>query len=191
MNGGIDMAEKKKPGCFGKMIRFVCYFLVFAAIFGAINNGDKDTKTSAPQQTARATQASTDKPTIEPTGEPTQKPTFDPEAAKTILGAMLANSYSYHSISGDETGFVINVSGEGLGQALRLIKQSQNADLLKSWEETKQTFIYVYGNVHDFLKTSGMEKPVLMMNIVNDQNHDDIVLSVYEGQIIYDAIAAK
>ena len=36
-----------------------------------------------------------------------------------------------------------------------------------------------------------MEKPVLMMNIVNDQNHDDIVLSVYEGQIIYDAIAAK
>ena len=181
------MAEKKKPGCFGKMIRFVCFFLVFAAIFGAMGNSDKETKNPTPLQTEKATQV----PTNTPTNEPTQKPTFDPEVAKTILGAMLANSYSYYNISGDETGFIINVSGEGLGQALRLTKQSQNTDLLKTWEETKQTFVYVYGNVKDFLKTSGMEKPVLMMNIVNDQNHDDIVLSVYEGQVIYDAITAQ
>lgn len=181
------MAEKKKPGCLGKMIRFVCFFLVFAAIFGAMGNSDKDTKDSTPHKTEKATQA----PTSEPTSKPTQKPPFDPEAAKTILGAMLADSYSYHSISGDETGFVINVSAEGLGQALYLTKQTQNADLLKTWAETKQTFIYLYGNVQDFLKTSGMEKPVLMMNVVNDQNHDDIVLSVYENVVIYDAITQK
>lgn len=185
------MAEKKKPGCFGKMIRFVCFFFVFAAIFGAMGNSDKETKNPTPPQTEKATQAPTNTPTNEPINEPTQKPTFDPEAAKTILGAMLANSYSYYDISGDETGFIINVSGEGIGQALRLTKQSQNTDLLKTWEETKQTFVCVYDSVQNFLKISGMEKPVLMMNIVNDQNHDDVVLSVYEGQVIYDAITAQ
>lgn len=181
------MSQKKKPGCFGKMIRFICLFFIFAAIFGVANNSDKDTPKPTDQQTTEFKPETT----AAPTDAPTSKPTFDPETAKTILGAMLSESYSYHSISGDETGFVINVSAEGLGQALYLTKQSQNADLLKTWEATKQTFVYLYGNVQDFLKTSGMEKPILMMNVLNDQNHDDIVLSVYENVVIYDAITQK
>lgn len=197
---------KQKPGCLVRIVKWAAIILGILIFIGV--TGDWTESSSDPGATARptavktatakprATATPTAKPTATPrptnTPKPTEKPfgKEDVELMKTFLSAALQESYSWYDIQGDETGFTINVAGDGVAQAVTLYKSLGKGADSEDWVIVKDSFVELYNLVYQSLETFGMKDPSLMMNIVNDLNHDNYLLIVGEGgTIIYDVLA--
>lgn len=202
--------RKKKKSCLGRFFSFLitfCLLLIFLALaIGGSSTNESPKVSGTVKPTTTHTDAATSKPTVKPTAtskptatpkptntpEPTDAPITaeDVEAIKNYLSVLLNESYSYYDISGDETGFTINVSGDGLAEAVALYKSLGKGTDSEEWVLLKDSFVYLYNRVYEALETFGMKDPALMMSVVNNQNHDYYLLVVANGgTIVYDVLA--
>lgn len=196
--------KKKQKSCIGRLFTFLmvcCILLIaFASVFGGSPSNESPNVSATVKPTATHTASVTSKPTAKPTATPkptnTPEPTDAPitaedvEAIKNYLSVLLNESYSYYDISGDETGFTINVSGDGLAEAVSLYKAVGRGADSPDWVFLKDSFVDLYKKVYQSLETFGMKDPALMMSVVNDQNHEYYLLIVADGgRIIYDVLA--
>lgn len=202
------MARKKKGNCLMRMLKFVFVFCFFLVVIVGMNTDTKSTNdkptvtfTAKPEETktieelkdmlksAQATEA----PTAEPTSKPTETPTTtvskkDIDAIKNLLKEAMAG-FSYSNVSGDETGFTLTVAMDGLAAEVAAAKASKEKS--EGWADVRKVSVLMCNNASGMIKNFGMTNAVCALYVVNDINHDDVLLFVLDGQIVFDCMDIK
>ena len=121
--------------------------------------------------------------------EETVDEAVDPALIKSFLETMLADSFDYSLVEGDETGFTISVAINGLTAEVYTAKTAGYDENYGPWVDAKNSMLEAYNATYELLITMGMENPSLMMIVLNDTNHDNYLLAMYAGSIVYDVMA--
>ena len=87
------------------------------------------------------------------------------------------------------TSFTIFVAMDGLAFELAVQTELGKDPNAAGWNDVKTSMLSAYGGCKALLDSVGLTDAVLMINLVNDNNYDLVLLSVYDGQIVYDALA--
>lgn len=181
---------KKKKGCFARLISGI--FGAFAALvlLVILIPTDSDKPASSTQKVASTKPTATVSVTATPEVEPqttVSKETV--EGLKVILKAAASDVYSFFDVTGDETGFTLTIASAGLTQAVALAQADTTGSLLPAWEESKTSLMNLYEQTYALIEQAGMKEPALMINVVNDLNHDYTLLAIIDHQIVYDVLA--
>ena len=207
------MTGKKKGNCLMRIIKFLFVFCLFVVIMVGMNT-DTDKSKNTPDNTVSHKPQTTNAPTAtlkleKITPEPTKtieelkallkeaqnKETPTPKTSKeTIEGikSLLSNSmegFSYYNVSGDETGFTMTVAMDGLAAEVAAAKASKEKS--EGWADVRKVSVLMCNNASGMIKNFGMTNAVCALYVVNDINHDDVLLFVLDGQIVFDCMDMK
>lgn len=146
----------------------------------------ESTPTPAPQ-----TQA------VEPSAEITDAPeASDAQSAIISLDDLCAtiesllddDGYSGVDVTREEATITINVWLDGLCMELTLAQQSGNDSYQETWDTVKANFVSLSESISELVDTVGYADVYVTINILNDLNHDNVLLSVFEGIVIFDVM---
>lgn len=172
------------------------FWLIIVAVIGFVSNSGDSNK----PETESVTPPTVNIPSSEVT-EATEATfdTIDPQATEAenepidyvlvALDVFLANSYDYHEIEGDETEITINVASDGLAEAVTLAKIEGCDETYQPWVDAKKSMISACNSTGEFVKESGFENTTIFFNLLNDQNHDNVLLMIMNGAVVYDVMA--
>lgn len=188
--------KKKKKSCLGRLFStlIILFFMLFFAIGLSGNNDSATQKGSATvKPSATPGSASNATSTVTPTATPTISPTSTVKVSKASLVTMAksvleesASGFSYCKVDGDETGFTVYVAMDGLAFELAMYQELGKNVNEEGWQEVKDSLLYAYGNARNLLNGIGLDDASLMINMLNDNNHDYTLLSIFDGRIVYD-----
>lgn len=204
---GEEMSPKCKkcPKCGAKNKKPVYkkwwFWLIVVILLGSLGNGGSKTEAESITTTPPTTEAPTTVPTTEPTIETTEATTEATTEQETISGAeaaklvmsiielSIADTFDYHKIEGDETGITVTVATNGLVQDMTIAKYSGNGEINQDWVVAREALVSLSDTIYDSAVEFGMDDPVITLNVLNDQNHDNVILMVMNGIVVYDAMA--
>lgn len=148
----------------------ICAILVLALVFGG---DDADTDTKATETATHIVE--------------TPEPAMSKDEFKTTVDGVLDESFvAYnHTTKWDGDTLVIDIWGDGLAMGA-FLAASGDADFLSSWNSMKDTTEYMCDTICDAADGNGLNIDVLV-NILNETNLDNSLLSIYNGTTIYDA----
>lgn len=127
-----------------------------------------------------------------PTSTPAPTPTPTPVPAREIIDQIYdasAEYLDYFSVKGDEAGIIINMAMDGIAEELALALLSGHDETSEPWATYRETVLNFYFLFEDVIAANGRTDLELMVNLVNDRNYNNYLLSVYRGEIIYDEMA--
>ena len=183
-----EKRKKKKKGCFARLVSGFFGAVAIMALLLALIPSDSSKPTTSAKKASSAKPTATVSATATPKAEPQTTITAEQiEFIKNTLKEALSQ-YSYSEVSGDQTGFTITVASDGLAEAIAITKEHPTQEYKAIWEENKQILLESYEKTYSILETAGMKDPSLMLNVVNDLNHDYILLSIINHQVVYDAL---
>lgn len=177
------------------------FWLIIVVLIVSIGNGNDDTTSDPASTTPPSTQAPTTAPTTEPTIETTEATTEPVTEQETLSGAeaadlviammelSVAGKFDYHKIEGDETGITLSIAMDGLAQDMVIAGYSGKDENYEPWVDVKENMVGLCNTIHDSAVQFGMDNPIIMVNVLNDQNHENILLGIMNGIVIYDALA--
>ena len=104
-----------------------------------------------------------------------------------LLESSLADSFGDNLIVKEEDGVVsVTVWEDGIATAATLAKSNSSAK--DSWDEMVESFLELDGSVEELLELTGHDDYDVMLAIANDLNTDNLLLVVYNGQVVYDTV---
>lgn len=119
----------------------------------------------------------------------TEQPKLTLDEVKTEFDSALAQTFGEtgeYSISQQQNIIIINVWSEGMtADALKAQKDDQYKE---GWNEMVEKFLTAQASLQKKLDDNGHSDIVAMLNIVNDINHDRMLLVVAKHQVMYDAV---
>jgi hypothetical protein len=202
-----ETKKKKKPP---KWAYVVAVILVLWAI-GSIGGKSDGAEDAASTVEAPASVVETVEPSEEPTVEPS--PSEEPEASEepepseepesiveesstepiytlddigTLLNAALAENYDHHSVEVEDGTITINVWNDGI--AMATVYAAAGVDeVAESWGNLRESMVNLCNTIQDEVTDMGYPDTPVMLNLVNDQNTDNVLLSIYNGIVLYDA----
>ena len=189
---GKQAPQKKKPGCFMRLLKGVGIFLAIILVIGILgSSSDNDATDPAGTTTARPTATATKRPTATP--KPTQAPKSTEEKLAdhmALIQAVLSETYDFCEVKLQDDMIVVNVSMDGLTEALVTTANYGGSAEYEAWAEVKNNFLTLGKEIGKGIKKSGLDYPY-MLNLVNDQAHDRYLLIVTQDVIFYDCLAAE
>lgn len=102
---------------------------------------------------------------------------------KALLEKILEQNY-YYKLEGNESGFVIHISEEGIANACVSLMYGLNDR--ESWNSYVNSTIDYANSISDFLITCGIENPNLLFIVLDDLKFNSTILAIYNGNVIYD-----
>ena len=203
---GEEIAKKAKkcPHCGAKnkkpFFKKWWFWLIVIMMIGSCG-GNSTSETEPTPTTPPTTQAPTIEAT-EPTTEPTTEATTEPEAEEetlsgadaadlvvTMMELAIGDNFDYHKIEGDETGITLTVATNGLTKDMMDAKSLGYDENYEPWEVAKENMVGMCDTIYDSAVEFGMDDPVISVIVLNDQNHDNILLMIMNGVVVYDAMA--
>ena len=119
----------------------------------------------------------------------TEAPKMTLDEVKAEFDSALAQTFGEvgeYSISQQQNIIIINVWSEGMtADALKAQEDDQYKD---GWNEMVDKFLNAQASLQKKLDDNGHSDIVAMLNIVNDINHDRMLLVVAKHQVMYDAV---
>lgn len=177
------------------------FWLIVVFFFAAIGSGGSDTENETVATTPPTTQVAATAPTTAPTEvatEATTEPsdeeeTLSPEEASKLVVSMIelsiSDKFDYYDVEGDATGIILSVSTNGIVQELTTAMYSGEGENYEPWVEAKESLTALCSSIYDSAVEFGMKDPAIMINVLNDQNHDNIILVIQNGVVVYDVMA--
>jgi hypothetical protein len=178
------------------------FWLIVVAVIGAIGSGGSETESEQIATTPTTTQATTNEPTTEPTTEPSTEATTEPvaeqetfssedasELVMTMIKLSVSDKFDYYTVEGDETGITLCVATEGVAEDVVAAKLSGYDENYEPWVEAKDNFAGLCSSIYDSAIEFGMKDPVITLSVLNDQNHDNVLLMIMNGAVVYDVMA--
>lgn len=170
------------------------FWLIVVLVIGAIGSGGSDPEVDPITTVPTTTQASTFEPTTEATTTPvTEEETLSSaEAAElvmTMIEMSVSDGFDYHKVEGDETGITLSLASDGVAKDVVAAKYAGYDENYEPWVEVKTNFVFLCNSIYDSAIEFGMEDPVITLIVLNDQNHDNILLGITNGVVIYDVMA--
>ena len=113
----------------------------------------------------------------------------DVDAICSAFNIIGRDAYDYYDIQYIEGIFIASVSKSGLAEIVQNLKNLGYDENLDLWVEFQDLFIELYYAHRQALDDLTFEDIDVLLNVVNDLNPDNILLSIAFGEVIYDYMA--
>lgn len=166
---------KKLPKKKAKERKIWLYALIVAAVVLMLYALGPDSETAKPVQPAPATASKSTELSDSVVG-----------LIKTVIAAA---EPSFYEVDGDSTAVCVKMAFDGLAADLYAIQQTNSQETRQIWQETKNNFVSMHSGMKKLLDTVGMQEAFVEIDIVNDTNHDNVLLMIMNGSVVYDFLA--
>ena len=121
--------------------------------------------------------------------EEQQETNISEEDMKAIIERSLATGFGDDcSVSLDGTVYTVNAWQDGLA-VLSVLAQNGDASSLAAWEQITQTTVDASEQLQKLLEENGLGDHIAVVNIVNDANKENILLTAMYGMVFYDCVS--
>lgn len=196
---------KKNSGCcLSKISKVAFYFFAFLIVIGLFAGDDKNdtteqtsTQTKAVVASVVPTKAATQTPNITPatsqtpvaTKAPIKKSDID-SIAETFKGYFV-KTFDICKVEGDEEGFIIQIGMTGFAKTLKPLKATGVGSDYAEWAEMRDSLTAVVEQMVKIAESNGMDDPMVMLSLVNDEDTNMTLLTIVNGYVVYDSMAEK
>lgn len=104
-----------------------------------------------------------------------------------LVEIALGGSFSGKDVYHDGKDLIANVWMDGLTEELYAVKD-HGGESPESWENVKVSMVNLAESLCNVLSTYGQEDFELRLNILNDTNHENVLLSILDDTITYDVM---
>ena len=199
---GIAKSAKTCPHCGFRnkkpfYTKWWFWLIVVLLVLGAIgSNGDETGAVSNPNesQTLAATTAATTKATTAATTKATTAATT--KAASSVsyeevaeLVEVYLTEFEYYETTAIDGGIVVSVAQEGLAEAVVECMNAGYDETYEPWAEMRDNVVYMADTIYEFVKLLVREDCVVAVMVLNDQNHDNLLIGITNGEVTYDILA--
>lgn len=189
--------KSKKAALIGMAVCFVLF------VIGIVTDSKED-KPSDEMKTPDVSDAAP-APDAQPeekdgAGSPDAEPAGNPDAPSepasldvvcALIETTLKENYEEHGgyeITHDDASVTVNVWIDGLAAEVIAAQQSESEALKATWETAKENTVAFAKSIREFMDTMGQSGAALTLNVLNDANHDNMLLGILEGVVIYDVM---
>lgn len=126
----------------------------------------------------------------ETTAEPTEASdaTVDPATIVSLIETTLKGNFENCDVSYKDGIITINLWQDGLA-AGAMLAQAGNDECLDSWNEVVENQKDLCLSIVDFVETFGITDIPVSINVLNDLNKENVLLSILNGVVIYNALS--
>lgn len=165
----------------------VCVVLVLGIIgnIGNAINDSKNTVSQAPEDTSSKVSVA------ESSQVSASSSTVSLEALTEKMNEILRQNYSGSNIVFDDKTVQVTVWLDGIAAAVATCQQEGRGADDKEWMGAKDGTLALAKSLEEVLDSAGYSDMNVALNFANDQNHDNALLSIYNGDIVYDVLAEE
>lgn len=178
-------AAKKKPnGCLVAIVSFVV-IMAFGAVFGSINKGnDAD---AAPTATPVATEAPTAEPTEAPaSSEASSTDEVSTDSIASLVKLAVKDNFDDVDVSVDGDVITVNIKQNGVAADFYSLTQG-DANVKDAWDQLVQNQVSLCDQFKKSSSDLGRDDVVFIVQLLNDVNPDNVLVSVMDGTVYYNA----
>lgn len=116
----------------------------------------------------------------------------DAERALAIVALSLKMAYAdkldYYEVTTDTDPNILtfNVANDGLAEGAEVLKQNGDTETI---EDTKDAMIELNGAISEMLEDAGLSDATVVVNLLNDTDHEKVLLTVVDGAVVFDALS--
>lgn len=134
---------------------------------------------------------------VEPSAEITDAPeASDAQSAiislddlcATIESILADGGYSGVDVTHEEAAISVNVWLNGLCMEMTIAQESGNDSYQETWGSIRANFVSLSESIGELVDTVGHTDVHVTVNILNDLNRDKVLLSVFDGIVIFDVM---
>lgn len=108
------------------------------------------------------------------------------DVVMNILRLSLSDSYgTNYTIEGDESGITLSIWQDNIAMGVAAIAQG-NTDLRENWDAMSISLQEMCRGVKESVAELGFPDTPVMVNLLNDLDHEKTLLSILDGEVIYD-----
>lgn len=178
-------AAKKKPnGCLVAIVAFVV-IMAFGAVFGSINKGtDAD---AAPTATPVATEAPTAEQTEAPaSSEASSTDEVSTDSIASLVKLAVKDNFDDVDVSVDGDVITVNIKQNGVAADFYSLTQG-DANVKDAWDQLVQNQVSLCDQFKKSSSDLGRDDVVFIVQLLNDVNPDNVLVSVMDGTVYYNA----
>lgn len=186
--------KKKKKPFYKKWWFWVIIILLLLGSCGA--GGEESVSETLPSAEGVETQ-----PVSEVTTEPTTVPSLDVtdasevtvsqdaslEAVIDIIEALLKDSFANYETSYEDGIITIDIWEDGIATGATLAAAGDTG-CLESWNILVESQKQLSSNIYEIAKNLGLSNVSVVINILNDLNTENVLLSTFNGIVLFDAV---
>lgn len=101
--------------------------------------------------------------------------------------SMAANYGSNYSVKQDDNMLIVSVWNDGVAAGAALAQQG-NAEMINAWMGMSDNMVVLCDSVRVLLDQNGHTLTTAVVNVVNDANRDNLLLTVKDGAVVYDCV---
>lgn len=168
-------------------------FFAFLVMLGSCNNSDDVPPVVVPETTqTTATEATHDVPTeVATVATETQETAYINDAVELWKSKTEAEMtvFDYYDVAVDETGAIVSFATDGYGEKVSNLKAAGYDENHEAWVEHKSLAVEMCVYMSDYAKEYGLEKFPIVLIVLDDRNHDNMLLVIKDGEVVYDCLA--
>lgn len=173
--------KKKANGCLG--------IIVILIVLSVIGNfiGKKDDADPAPTATPVATEAPTAEPTEAPaSSEASSTDEVSTESIASLVKLATKDNFDDVDVSVDGDVITVNIKQNGIAADFYALTQG-DADVKDAWDQLVQNQVSLCDQFKKSSSDSGRDDVIFIVQLLNDANPDNVLLSVVDGTVYYNA----
>lgn len=110
------------------------------------------------------------------------------EQYKEVVDEAMVENFDYYESYYDSEGALnLDITAEGLVDAMMLARDGDQ-ECIDSWNEMIEALVSSNNSLVESAQLLKVEDPVVIFNLLNDANHDNVLLCIKNGEILYDAL---
>lgn len=121
----------------------------------------------------------------EPESTPTEVPLMSLDDLCAAIKTLTKDNFSGCAVTHDDSMITVNVWTDGVAMEVAGAAGSPP----NGWSDLRESMVSFSNSISNLIDTVGREDVSSCLNILNDLNHDNVLLSVSEGVVIYDVMA--
>lgn len=183
-----DCGTKFKKPIYERWWFWAIAAVLFVGIVEAASEGEDDSgkirSWSAETPKPTPTPSPTVKPTVELTVEPVKNKEMSLDYLCALIKKTMGDDYTGCTVTHDENIITISIWQEGV--VLELSVGGEESE--KQWNFVKESMLNLSDSIWGVIDAAGREDISLLLNVLNDVNQENMLLSIMEGIIIYDVM---
>lgn len=107
--------------------------------------------------------------------------------AVLLVESTLAKNFDNLKVYHEDGVIYVNIWEDGI-TAAALVAMEGDPDYLRSWDELVDSQIRLSESVYGLVQSLGLTEISVAINVLNDTNTDNVLLTVFNGVVFYDAV---
>lgn len=174
----------------------IVVILLLASCGGTSDSTEKTAPATEAATTAAPAEASTgssdtatiaEEAPVTETATPATSSSAEIDVAVGLIESVLKENFENYTISHDGSIITVNVWEDGIAMGA-VLAAAGNEQYKTSWDELIENQKGFCISLCDFVDTLGLDDVMVIVNVLNDGNKDNVLLSIAEGVVIYDSV---